>query len=78
MLQDSSGNKITDSQTQANLFSNVFAMSYRSDDGADPPTFYCDAVQMNPLFISHNVVESALASLNINKGAGPDGLHPRI
>ncbi len=33
---------------------------------------------MGPIFISHNVVESALASLNINKGAGPDGLHPRI
>ncbi len=73
-LQNSSGNEITDSQTEANLFSNVFVLSYRSDDGAEPPPFFRDAVQMNPIFVSHDVVKSALASLNINKGAGPDGL----
>ncbi len=78
VLQDSSGKKITDSQTQANLFTNVFAMPYRSDDGAEPPPFLRDAIQMDPIFISHKVVESALASLNINKSAGTDGLHPRI
>ncbi len=52
-------------------------MSHRTDDGTVPPPFYRDAVQMDPIFISHNVVESALASLNINKGAGSDGLHLR-
>ncbi len=76
--QDSSGNIITDFQTQANLFSSVFALSYRDDDGAEPPPFNHDAVQLDPIFICHNVVESALASLNINKGAGPGSLHPRI
>ncbi len=75
VLQGSSCNKVTDSQTQANLFSIVFTLSYRSDDGAQPPPFYRDAVQMDPIFISHNVVESAL---NTNKGVGPNSLRPRI
>ncbi len=44
VLQESIGNEIKDSLTQANLFSNVFALSYRSDDGADPPPFNRDAV----------------------------------
>ncbi len=33
---------------------------------------------MDAIFTSHNVVEPAVASFNTNKGAGPDGLHPRI
>ncbi len=78
VLQDSRGKKITDSQTKAYLFSNVYAMSYRSDNGAEPPPFFRDAVQIDPIVISNNVVESALASLNIIKSAGPDSLHPRI
>ncbi len=61
----------------ANLFSNVFALSYRSDDGVQSPPFHRDAVKINPVWISHNF-EPALASLNINKSAGPGGLHPRI
>ncbi len=46
VLQNSSGNEITDSQTEAYLFSNVFVLSYRSDDGAEPPPFFRDAVQI--------------------------------
>ncbi len=47
VLQDSSGYKIAGSQTQANLFSYVFALSYRSDDGAEPQPLYHDAVQIS-------------------------------
>ncbi len=62
VLQDFSGNEMSDSQTQANLVSYVFALSYRSDDGAEPPPLSRHAGQINPIFISHNVIESALAS----------------
>ncbi len=77
-MRDETGERITDPLRQAHFFADTFHRSYRADDGRAAPTFFREAIQMPPVEIHVSLVQGALVSLNTNKGAGPDDVHPAI
>ncbi len=49
----------------------MFVLSYRTDDGAGPPSLTRDALRMEPIFIADNAVESVQFYRTSTRVLGP-------
>ena len=73
------GSLTNDPAEQGEILKDFYSSVYRRDvDHPPAPQLRSVSPPMQMLVISSQQTETALRRLDINKGAGPDGLHPKI
>ena len=77
-LKDQDGVRIVEPKLQCELMASFYKTIYREDNDREVPTFQRQLPLMNEIVICSAEVEKELRRLDIHKGAGPDGIHPRI
>ena len=77
-LSRSDGSTTSNPPEVCEIFRSAFSSTYRVDSGAPiPPLRAPVALMSDPIFTTAEV-SRALQLLDCNKGAGPDGLYPRL
>ena len=77
-LKTPDGLTLTEPSEQCELFCDFYSSVFRPDKGQKIPPLQHPTNLMNQLVISRVEVLKQLRKQNPNKGAGPDGIHPKI
>ena len=77
-LKDLDGSVTTNPSRQSEIFCTFFESVYRHDSGLPAPDLPPPATIMPQVTITAAEVHSKLSNLDVSKGSGPDGLHPKI
>ena len=73
------GGSTDDSSEQSELFRQFFSSVFTRDNGYHPPFRLPQPERiMRPVLFTEDEVRMQLKRLDPNKGAGPDGIHPRV
>ena len=72
------GQTVSDPAIKAKILNNQFASAFTSETASKlpAPPSYIVTQPMTPLELTEESVMKQLALLDVNKSAGPDGLHP--
>ncbi len=77
-LRGNEGENIFTPFAQAELLKNFYSSIYREGDARPTPILPVPTVVIQVPKFSIRVVHRELSSLDISKGAGPDGIHPQM
>ena len=79
-LKAEDGSELTDAREKAEELNNFFASVLTVEDPTDVPTLNQrhNGNKISTFNITPEMVKNKLSNLNVNKAAGPDGLHPRV
>jgi len=74
------GQTVSDPAIKAKILNNQFASAFTSETASKlpAPPSYIVTQPMPPLELTEESVMKQLALLDVNKSAGPDGLHPHL
>lgn len=77
-LKDENGLQTFNPVEQCNILKTFYSSVFKSDNGIECPVLQRPCMPMEPITIYSHDVYKKLIVLDVNKGMGPDQIHPRV